>query len=152
MVYNTNTSSHTGSSGIRDGKSGHLRTWLDIEEAEEILNAEMEEKGDNCNVSEELQAAISACKGGVNRVHMINGRQEGSLLAELYTLDGVGTMVSANMYEGTREARDSDVEKIMEILAPLEQNGTLIKRTRERLLEEVRSIVGCVSGVAVAGA
>lgn len=106
---------------------------------------------ENGSISEELQTAISACKGGVNRVHMINGRQEGSLLAELYTLDGVGTMVSANMYEGTREARDSDVEKIMEILAPLEQNGTLIKRTRKRLLGEVTSIVRgecvCVCGL-----
>lgn len=85
----------------------------------------------------ELTAAVFVCRGGVQRVHLLDATIKGVLLLELYTRDGIGTMVASDRYEGTRAAEVSDVPRIEELLRPLEENGVLIMRTREQLLKEV---------------
>ena len=68
---------------------------------------------------------------------MVDARVDGGLLLELYSRDGVGTMVSADFYEGIRGATAVDVEGIAALLAPLERAGTTRARTREQLEEAV---------------
>ncbi|XP_073144210.1 probable amino-acid acetyltransferase NAGS1, chloroplastic [Henckelia pumila] len=87
----------------------------------------------------ELAAAAFVCRGGVQRVHLLDGTVGGVLLLELYQRDGVSTMVTSDLYEGMRMARISDLDGIKQLLLPLEESGTLIKRTREELLEAVDS-------------
>ncbi|GLJ29217.1 hypothetical protein SUGI_0576280 [Cryptomeria japonica] len=85
----------------------------------------------------ELAAAVFVCRGGVQRVHLLDGTVGGAVLLELFKRDGMGTMVASDMYEGTRTARVVDVHGIQRVLQPLEEMGALIKRTNEQLLEEL---------------
>ncbi|XP_024369175.1 probable amino-acid acetyltransferase NAGS2, chloroplastic isoform X2 [Physcomitrium patens] len=87
----------------------------------------------------ELTAAVFVCRGGVGRVHLLNSNIQGALLLELYTRDGVGTMIASDMYEGTRPANTNDVVSIEQLLRPLEENGVLVHRSREQLLQELDS-------------
>jgi hypothetical protein len=68
-------------------------------------------------------AAYEACRGGVSRAHLVDARMEGGLLLELYRRDGVGTMISADFYEGIRRAGPLDVPAVQELLSPLEAAG-----------------------------
>lgn len=80
-----------------------------------------------------LDNAAHACRGGVRRVHLISRNIDGSLLLELYTRDGVGTLVTADNYEGLRTATIDDIGGILELIMPLEEQGALVKRSREQL-------------------
>ena len=85
----------------------------------------------------ELAAAVAVCRAGVPRCHVLDARVEGALLLELYTCDGVGTMVSQDAYEGTRAARLEDAPRISKLLAPLEADGTLVRRDKAALIRDV---------------
>ncbi|KAJ8439717.1 hypothetical protein Cgig2_009541 [Carnegiea gigantea] len=89
----------------------------------------------------ELAAAAFVCRGGVQRVHLLDGTIGGVLLLELFQRDGVGTMVTSDLYEGTRMARESDVAGIRQIIQPLEDAGTLVRRTDEELLKQIDSFI-----------
>ncbi|KAL9245848.1 hypothetical protein vseg_019451 [Gypsophila vaccaria] len=89
----------------------------------------------------ELAAAAFVCRGGVQRVHLLDGTIGGVLLLELFQRDGVGTMVASDVYEGTRMARDTDLARIRQLIQPLEESGTLIRRTDEELLEAINSFI-----------
>ncbi|XP_019195166.1 PREDICTED: probable amino-acid acetyltransferase NAGS1, chloroplastic isoform X2 [Ipomoea nil] len=89
----------------------------------------------------ELAAAAFVCRGGVQRVHLLDGTIGGVLLKELFQRDGVGTMVASDLYEGTRMARATDIPGIKQILQPLEEFGTLIRRTEVELLEALDSFI-----------
>ena len=80
-----------------------------------------------------LDNAAQACRGGVRRVHLVSRNIDGSLLLELYTRDGVGTLVTADNYEGLRTATIEDIGGILELITPLEEQGALVKRSREQL-------------------
>lgn len=81
-----------------------------------------------------LQAALAATKGGVKRTHLV-GHDDGALLRELYTRDGVGLMLyySDADYEATRDASIEDVGGVLALIQPLEQQGVLVPRSREQL-------------------
>ena len=68
------------------------------------------------------------------RCHVLDGRTEGALLLELYTCDGVGTMVSRDLYEGMRQARPDDANRVARLLKPLEDDGTLMRREYSQLV------------------
>ncbi|PIA64957.1 hypothetical protein AQUCO_00100431v1 [Aquilegia coerulea] len=89
----------------------------------------------------ELAAAAFVCRGGVQRVHLVDGTISGALLLELFKRDGVGTMVASDVYEGTRMAREMDLPGIKQLLQPLEESGTLVRRTNKELLEALDSFI-----------
>lgn len=68
-------------------------------------------------------AAVAACRDGVNRTHLVDARVDGSLLIELFSRDGFGTMVSQDLYSGIRTAAPSDVPAVSELLAMLSRDG-----------------------------
>lgn len=84
-----------------------------------------------------LDHATKACSGGVPRAHIVPFALDGSTLLELFTHDGVGTMVSSQNLESLREATIEDVGGILQLIEPLEADGTLVKRGRELLEREV---------------
>jgi amino-acid N-acetyltransferase len=101
-----------------------------------------------------LPHAVHACRQGVRRAHLLPRNQDGALLMELFTHDGVGTMLTREALENVRPARIEDVGGILTILEPLEQEGVLVRRSRERLEQEIEQffvdeidgrIVGCVA-------
>ncbi|KAM0833448.1 hypothetical protein ACQ4PT_064255 [Festuca glaucescens] len=87
----------------------------------------------------ELAAAAYVCHGGVQRVHIIDGTVDGSLLLELFTRDGAGTMIARDVYEGTRMATEEDLHGIRKLIHPLEESGVLVRRTDKELLEALHS-------------
>ncbi|CAF2067330.1 unnamed protein product [Brassica oleracea var. botrytis] len=89
----------------------------------------------------ELAAAAFVCRGGVKRVHLLDGTISGVLLLELFKRDGMGTMVASDVYEGTRDAKVDDLAGIRHIIKPLEESGILIRRTDEELLRALESFV-----------
>jgi len=84
-----------------------------------------------------LEAAKTACEAGVDRVHLLDRQVDGALLQELFSRDGVGTLISATSFETTRQASIDDVGGILELLQPLEASGVLVKRSRELLEREI---------------
>jgi amino-acid N-acetyltransferase len=84
-----------------------------------------------------LFSALYACQGGVPRAHLIERHIDGGLLLELFTRDGIGTLISNEIYEGTRRATLEDVGGIIELIQPLERDGILVRRSREKLEMEI---------------
>lgn len=80
-----------------------------------------------------LHFAGQACRQGVQRVHLLPLEVDGALLLELFTRDGIGTMVSSSPFDSLRPASIDDVGGIVELIAPLEHEGTLVRRSREKL-------------------
>ncbi|XP_016751005.2 probable amino-acid acetyltransferase NAGS2, chloroplastic [Gossypium hirsutum] len=89
----------------------------------------------------ELAAAAFVCRGGVQRVHLLDGTIGGVLLLELFKRDGMGTMVASDLYEGARMAKETDVAGIKQILQPLEESGTLVRRSDEELVKILDSFI-----------
>lgn len=88
-----------------------------------------------------LNAAMQSCQRGVQRAHLLNRQVDGALLLELFTRDGVGTLVSSMAFERIRSANLDDISGIMELIKPLEQQGVLVKRSREKLEMEINDYV-----------
>ncbi|NCA88212.1 MAG: amino-acid N-acetyltransferase [Gammaproteobacteria bacterium] len=89
------------------------------------------------DLAQALRAGADACIQGVKRVHLVSRRLDGALLRELFTRDGVGTLITDAPFEELRPARIDDVAGILELLQPLEEAGVLVRRSRERLETEI---------------
>ncbi len=86
-----------------------------------------------------LEHAVKACNKGVSRAHIVPFSTDGSALLELFTHDGVGTMISHDNLESLREATVEDVGGIIKLIEPLEADGTLVKRGRELIEREIEN-------------
>ncbi len=84
-----------------------------------------------------LQAAVDVCRSGIKRAHLLSYEEDGSLLQELFTRDGVGTQISMENSEDIRIATVQDIPSLIELISPLEQQGILVKRSREQLEMEI---------------
>jgi amino-acid N-acetyltransferase len=85
---------------------------------------------------QELDLALRACRAGVERVHIIDGREEGAVLKELFSNLGAGTMVYADEYESIRPLRSRDLPDILRLMEPLMKQGILVRRTAEEIQEK----------------
>jgi amino-acid N-acetyltransferase len=133
------------------GNSGRLLRELTVSDAEKLLR-----KGRSLSDDARLYLphVIKASKGGAGRVHLISRHADGALLLELFTHDGIGSMVTRDPLEQMRDATIEDVGGILRLIEPLEADGTLVKRSRELLeieisrfcvLEHDKVIVGCAA-------
>ncbi len=123
--------------GVTDS-NGDLLQQLNLPQAETWLknqkkNSSEKNNDDKKETQAHLNNAAHACRGGVKRVHLLSRKTDGALLLELYTRDGVGTLVTAENYEGLRTANIEDIGGIMALISPLEKQGVLVKRSREQL-------------------
>lgn len=84
-----------------------------------------------------LEACVAAVRNQVPRAHIISFKNNGSLIQELFTREGAGTMVDEDSYEKLRPAVIDDVGGMMQLLAPLEEKGILVRRSRELLENEI---------------
>ena len=101
-----------------------------------------------------LISASNACEKGVRRVHLVDKKNEGALLQELFTRDGLGIMITADIYDDLRPATVDDIGHLMALIKPLEEAGILIPRSREKLEQEIEhfyllirdgSIIACAA-------
>jgi len=105
-------------------------------------------------ISLPLKAAMQSCQSGIDRVHLINRTIDGALLLELFSRDGIGTLISSTAFEELRPATLNDIGGILELIKPLEQQGKLAKRSREKIEMEIADyivierdglIIGCTA-------
>jgi amino-acid N-acetyltransferase len=123
--------------GVRNGRR-QLLSDLSTREAEALLTKPAKLAPD---VRLFLPAAIRACDNGVKRAHLISRHHDGALLLELFTRDGVGTMLAATALANIRSATIDDVGGIISIIEPLEEQGVLVRRSRERLESEIERFI-----------
>jgi amino-acid N-acetyltransferase len=133
------------------GRKGEVLSVLTMREAEALLRKEGLATPQTARA---IEHAVRALSGGVGRAHLVTRRVESSLLLELFTREGVGTMINAEPVEKLRPARIEDVRGMLALIEPLEAEGTLVKRSRELLEAEIGnfvvvdhdgSIVGCAA-------
>ncbi|MDR1030178.1 MAG: amino-acid N-acetyltransferase [Treponema sp.] len=107
-------------------------------EAEAILetNELLRGLGTQDRPLQELRLALRASKAGVERVHIINGQEEGAILKELFSNLGAGTMVYADEYEAIRPLKNADIPGILRLMEPLIQQGNLVRRTAAQIQEK----------------
>ena len=84
-----------------------------------------------------LRGAVQACRSGVPRSHLISYLEDGTLLQELFSRDGIGTQVVMESAEKIRKATIDDIGGILELIRPLEEQGILVRRSREQLEMEI---------------
>ncbi|RDH91443.1 MAG: amino-acid N-acetyltransferase [endosymbiont of Seepiophila jonesi] len=119
--------------GLTDSR-GRLITNVVPRDVDTILSRRKRLPEDIC---QHLRAAVIACRSGVNRIHLLDRKGDGALLQELFTRDGSGTLITAEPYEETRTASIDDIGGLLELLAPLEAEGVLVRRSRELLETEI---------------
>ena len=139
------------SAGVLTGKHAELKHELTCSQAERLIARSALGTGD---VGLYLPRAVSACRAGIKRAHLISRHVDGALLLELFTHRGVGTMLTQDPVEKLRPAKIDDIGGILRLIEPLESDGTLVKRSRELLemeidrffvLEHDRVIIGCAA-------
>lgn len=138
------------SPGLRNGKKQVLRD-LTVNRAEQLLNTP--EKFTDLDLAL-LRGAVRVCRNGTRRVHVIDRRVDGALLLELFTRDGIGTLINADLFEDIRRATIDDVGGILELISPLENEGILVRRSRDLIETEIDrfsvierdgTIIGCAA-------
>jgi amino-acid N-acetyltransferase len=119
--------------GVVD-EDGLLLNELTAAEAEAYL-AEARHVRDDIDFY--LPNCIKAVRHGVGRAHLISRHLDGGLLTELFTHEGIGTMISREPLETLRRATIDDIGGILALIEPLESDGVLVKRNRELLEREI---------------
>jgi amino-acid N-acetyltransferase len=127
------------SAGVQNLR-GELLREMTAEKAKNLLK-NVENSDDPINYSEDvnyyLPAAVRACEQGVARTHLISRHIDGAIIQELFTLEGIGTMVTELSLETMRQANIDDVGGILKLIEPLENEGVLVRRGRERIEMEI---------------
>lgn len=135
--------------GLHD-ESGALQRQLTPSEAEPLRR----QADPGSELDRHLAAACAAARHGVARTHLLSWHDHDALLGELFTRDGVGTMITKHRYEQLRAAQPADIAGLLELLEPLERRGMLVARSRERLEHEIDDylvierdgmIIGCAA-------
>ena len=140
----------TDSQGVTD-IDGKLLDEMTADTAERLITI-----GDwlSPDIKRYLPCAVRASRTGVGRVHLIGYNEDGTLLRELFSRDGVGTIITRESLELLRDARPDDISGLVALIAPLEEDGTLVRRSRELLEREITRfsmvehdglIVGCAA-------
>jgi amino-acid N-acetyltransferase len=117
---------------MRDAAGTEIRE-LSSHQAEAVLQAGFLP----ADVAFYLRHAIKVCNSGIDRAHIVPYQLDGSTLLELFTHDGVGTMITHENLESLRQATIEDVGGIIKLIEPLEADGTLVKRPRELIEREI---------------
>ena len=125
---------------------------ISVSEAEEFYKKHKSEIPEHS--LSKFEHSIRACRNGVSRVHIIDGRIDEALLTEIFSNEGIGTMIYANEYQAVRRAMKKDVRAIRNLIRESVEQEELVKRTRQDILSHIgdyyvfqidANIVGCVA-------
>ena len=132
--------------------NGEIVGHLAMAEAEDFVKRKR--AGLDASLVSKLEHAARACRLGVARVHLLDGRHDEALLSEVFSHEGIGTMVYSNDYQQIRRVFKKDVRAIMALIRQSVDNEELVKRTRAEILAHLdeywvleldRNLVGCVA-------
>lgn len=116
-------------------KGGELLRQLSVEEAETILKKHRSEVP--AAVLSKLEQGVRAAREGVPRVHIIDARVDEGLLAEVFSNEGIGTLIHANEYQAIRKAQKKDVRAIFQLIQPSMASDELLPRSRADIERQV---------------
>ena len=116
-----------------------LISAMDIDQAKELL--ELNSDVLDFAQMDYLMNAIHACEAGANRVHLLSGEFQGSVLQEVFSARGDGTMVYANQYSSIRPATIEDIPDILRIMQDYIAKGYLVPRTQDSISEKLEDYV-----------
>ncbi|HYD77971.1 amino-acid N-acetyltransferase [Ramlibacter sp.] len=122
--------------GEPEAEDNPIDTELPLAAAEQLLAA-LPSPQHPTDTAFYLQHCVKACKGGVERSHILPFAVDGSLLLEIYVHDGIGTMVIDEKLESLREATADDVGGILQLIEPFERDGTLVRRERNEIERDI---------------
>ena len=122
----------TANQGLTDAQ-GVLQKILELKDVSHWLTQLPDDHG----LHQALSACYQACQNGVPRAHIISHQEDGALLTELFTREGSGTLILKDNPEQIRPATIDDVGGLLELLTPLEEQGVLVRRSRELLEAEI---------------
>jgi amino-acid N-acetyltransferase len=108
---------------------------LSVEEAQALLTEARDEIVPT--MVSKLEHAVRAARGGVPRVHIIDAKVEEGLLAEVFSNEGVGTLVHANEYQAIRRAQKKDARAILKLIQAGIENDELVRRTRQDIERQI---------------
>jgi amino-acid N-acetyltransferase len=129
--------------GIRENPAdpeSAIDTELAAADAERLL-ASLPAPTQPTDIGFYLQHCVKACRGGVERSHILPFAVDGAVLTEVYTHDGIGTMVVDEKLESLREATADDVGGILQLIEPFERDGTLVTRSRKEIERDIANYV-----------
>jgi amino-acid N-acetyltransferase len=101
------------------------------------LNALIVKNSFTPDMMSKARHAAAACNAGIQRVHVINGRVDEGLLAEVFSNEGIGTLIYANEYQQVRPAKKKDIRSIQVLTKNSVDNEELVKRTRTVLEKQL---------------
>ncbi len=113
-----------------------IDTELALAEAERLL-AQLPRPTQPTDPAFYLQHCVRACRGGVERSHILPFSTDGALLMEVFTHDGIGTMVVDEKLESLREATSDDIGGVLQLIEPFEEDGTLVRRSRTEIERDI---------------
>ncbi|WP_350304684.1 amino-acid N-acetyltransferase [Photorhabdus viridis] len=123
------------------GKDGKILSEIFLNQAPDLIK-ELEAEGDYYSGTAcFLRSAVKACRRGVHRSHLLSYQADGSLVQELFSRDGIGTQIVMESAEQIRRANINDIGGILELIRPLEQQGILVRRSREQLEREIDKFI-----------
>jgi len=132
--------------------NGALVRQLSIAETEDIVKRRRAQV--DLPLLSKLEHAARACRDGVARVHLLDGTLNEALLSEIFSHEGIGTMVYSNEYQQIRRVLKKDVRAVLSLIRQSVENSELVKRTRADILAHIedywmleidRNLVGCVA-------
>jgi amino-acid N-acetyltransferase len=132
--------------------NGEILGQLSMAEAEEFVKKKRALL--DASLLSKLDHAARACRLGVARVHLLDGRHDEALLSEVFSHEGIGTMVYSNEYQQIRRVFKKDVRAVIALIRQSVSNEELVKRTRADILAHLddywvleidRNLLGCVA-------
>ncbi|MEQ8290459.1 MAG: amino-acid N-acetyltransferase [Gammaproteobacteria bacterium] len=140
MEINADKLIMVGNQAVVQDEQGNTIKQLTCDQAQAILESDARSHvGENPATA--LAQGIVACESGVKRVHYIEQQVDGGLLMELFSRDGVGTLLSNLPFDSIHKASVSDIGGILELIQPLEEQGVLVKRSREKIEVEINDYI-----------
>jgi amino-acid N-acetyltransferase len=131
---------------------GALPRQLAIAEAEDLCRRRRGTEG--ANLFSKIDYGAKACRQGVPRIHILDGRIDEALLDEVFSNEGIGTMIYSNEYQQIRRIFKKDVRAVMSLIRQSMDNEELVRRTRAEILEQMQDywvleidgkLMGCVA-------
>lgn len=114
---------------------------MTIEEVERFISENNEILSKKANINSILEKAMEACKKGVTRVHIVDGKLDGVLPCEIFSDLGSGTMIYTSNYGKIRKMEQTDIPSVLRIMQPFIEEGKLLPRNEASLFERMSDYI-----------
>ena len=118
------------------GGTHPLPRQLSIDESEELIK-KLRSSGSPSGLISKIECSARACRSGVPRAHLLDGRINEALLTEIFSHEGSGTMIYSNEYQQIRRIYKKDVRSIMALIRQSVEDEEITRRTRTDILTRI---------------